>query len=200
MAVGTTTTGAPGTAATVTNSGNSSAAVFNFTILAGAPGSPGLKGDRGAPGAPGPAGAGTLRVLDANNQQVGYWTTAGPQSSWVYFPVTLDAGVVMVVVEVEQSMFTGVGDNRRCFYATGDCSGPAYSPVWDYSQDLSSSPVGAVYGTLYFYRQIADATITALSSTQGNGYCSPISPAQQLRMSSQDHIAINFTPPFRLAP
>lgn len=49
IAVGTTTTGNPGTNASVTNSGTSSAAVFNFTIPKGA------KGDPGDPGTPGTA-------------------------------------------------------------------------------------------------------------------------------------------------
>ena len=49
IAVGTTTTGNPGTNASVTNSGTSSAAVFNFTIPKGA------KGDPGDPGTPGSA-------------------------------------------------------------------------------------------------------------------------------------------------
>lgn len=49
IAVGTTTTGNPGTNASVTNSGTSSAAVFNFAIPKGA------KGDPGDPGTPGTA-------------------------------------------------------------------------------------------------------------------------------------------------
>ena len=49
--VGTTTTGNPGTNASVTNSGTSSAAVFNFTIPRG------NKGDKGDTGNTGPAGA-----------------------------------------------------------------------------------------------------------------------------------------------
>ena len=49
IAVGTTTTGNPGTNASVTNSGTSSAAVLDFTIPKGA------KGDPGDPGTPGSA-------------------------------------------------------------------------------------------------------------------------------------------------
>ena len=51
IAVGTVTTGEPGTNATVTNSGTSSAAVFDFSIPRGA------KGDKGDTGDKGPAGA-----------------------------------------------------------------------------------------------------------------------------------------------
>jgi hypothetical protein len=65
IAVGTTTTGAPGSNASVTNSGSSSAAVFNFTVP---------RGDVGAQGPPGPAGSGTgdmLRsVYDVNGDNI----------------------------------------------------------------------------------------------------------------------------------
>ena len=64
--VGTTTTGAPGTDASVVNSGTTTAAVFDFTIPRGD------KGDQGDPGAPGPVGitwqgtynAGTAYVIN----------------------------------------------------------------------------------------------------------------------------------------
>ena len=62
IAVGTTTTGAAGSSATVTNSGSSSAAVFDFTIpqgatgATGATGSQGVKGDTGATGPKGDTG------------------------------------------------------------------------------------------------------------------------------------------------
>lgn len=50
IAVGTTTTLSPGSSATVTNSGTSSAAVFDFGIPQGATGSPGADGADGADG------------------------------------------------------------------------------------------------------------------------------------------------------
>lgn len=55
VAVGTTTTGNPGTNASVTNSGTQSAAVLNFTIPRGTKGEQGDPGPAGAPGAPGTA-------------------------------------------------------------------------------------------------------------------------------------------------
>ena len=54
VAVGFTTTGVPGSDATVTNSGTSGAAVLNFTIPAGATGPTGATG---ATGPTGPSGA-----------------------------------------------------------------------------------------------------------------------------------------------
>ena len=65
ITVGSTTTGAPGTQAQVTNSGNQNAAIFNFTIPQGAQGpkgdtgpqgEQGVKGDTGPQGVPGPQG------------------------------------------------------------------------------------------------------------------------------------------------
>ena len=53
IAVGTTTTGAAGSSASVTNSGTSSAAVFNFTIPKGDQGIQGIPGNDGANGADG---------------------------------------------------------------------------------------------------------------------------------------------------
>lgn len=57
VAVGTTTTGAPGTNAAVTNAGNSLAAQFNFTIPRGDVGATGAKGDKGDQGIQGTQGA-----------------------------------------------------------------------------------------------------------------------------------------------
>ena len=57
IAVGTTTTGAAGSSASVTNSGSTSAAVFNFTIPKGDKGDTGDPGNDGANGADGADGA-----------------------------------------------------------------------------------------------------------------------------------------------
>ena len=55
--VGTTTTGLPGTDASVVNSGSTSAAIFDFTIPRGDKGEKGDKGDTGATGSTGATGA-----------------------------------------------------------------------------------------------------------------------------------------------
>ena len=57
ISVGKVTTGAAGTGASVSNSGSSTAAVFDFTIPRGAKGEKGDKGEQGAPGNPGAPGA-----------------------------------------------------------------------------------------------------------------------------------------------
>lgn len=84
ISVGTTTTGQPGTNASVTNVGTSSAAVLNFTIPKGA------KGDTGATGAPGatgsPGAAATVSVGTTTTGQPGTnasVTNSGTQSAAV---------------------------------------------------------------------------------------------------------------------
>ena len=67
IAVGTVSTGAAGSSATVTNSGTSSAAVFDFAIPQGATGATGPAGADGADGADG-ANGGTDIVLDTTPQ------------------------------------------------------------------------------------------------------------------------------------
>ena len=77
IAVGTTTTGAAGTSASVTNSGTTSAAVFNFTIPKGDQGIQGIPGNDGDDGAPGADGtnyftlSGTDIYRDAGNVGIG---------------------------------------------------------------------------------------------------------------------------------
>jgi hypothetical protein len=61
--IGTVTTGAPGTSATVTNSGNGTFAVLNFTIPTGNTGATGNTGNTGDTGPQGPAGISTPRSI-----------------------------------------------------------------------------------------------------------------------------------------
>ena len=71
IAVGSVTTGEPGTDASVSNIGTSSAAVFNFTIPRGEKGAKGDKGDTGAAGSSGSAATiqvGTVTTGEAGSQ------------------------------------------------------------------------------------------------------------------------------------
>ena len=63
VAAGTTTTGAAGSSASVTNSGTTSAAVFDFTIPRGNTGATGATGSTGATGAAATIAAGTTTTL-----------------------------------------------------------------------------------------------------------------------------------------
>lgn len=80
-----TTTGAPGTNASVTNSGTSSAVVLNFTIPRGADGSPGAAGEIGPMGPPGADGASaTLNPIDGVISMIlpTSGVTSGVASNW----------------------------------------------------------------------------------------------------------------------
>ena len=82
IAVGTTTTGNSGTNASVTNSGTSSAAVFNFTIPRGNPGQDGQDGQDGAPGQAATIAVGTTTTGAAGtNASV---TNSGTSSAAVF--------------------------------------------------------------------------------------------------------------------
>jgi hypothetical protein len=78
VAVGTTTTGAAGTSASVTNSGTSTAAIFNFTIPTGATGA---TGPTGATGATGPAGATGATGPQGPQGEQGIQGEQGPQGA-----------------------------------------------------------------------------------------------------------------------
>jgi len=80
ISIGSVTTGQPGTSADVSNSGTSSAAVFDFAIPRG---EPGIQGDRGLPGADGAAGADGAKgdPGDAATVSVGSVTTGEAGSS-----------------------------------------------------------------------------------------------------------------------
>lgn len=62
VSVGTVTTGAAGSDATITNSGTTSAAVLDFTIPQGAKGDTGATGAKGADGAKGDTGLGVKSI------------------------------------------------------------------------------------------------------------------------------------------
>lgn len=79
VTVGSTTTGAPGSNASVTNVGSSSAAVLDFVVPRGAPGAPGADGNPG----PGVAAGGSTGQVLAKASNTDYDTTWVAQSGGV---------------------------------------------------------------------------------------------------------------------
>lgn len=78
IAIGTVTTGDPGTEASVTNSGTANAAIFDFTIPRGEQGIQGPKGETGATGAQGPKGdPGAVFTPAVTAEGVLSWTNNG---------------------------------------------------------------------------------------------------------------------------
>ena len=102
VAIGNTITGTPGSNASVTNVGNSSAAIFEFTIPSGLQGATGATGPQGPTGATGPQGP-TGPVGPAATVAVGLTTTGTPgsnamvtnvgNSSAAIFEFTIPSGV-----------------------------------------------------------------------------------------------------------
>lgn len=98
ISVGTVTTGAAGSNATVTNAGNSSAAVFNFSIprgpqgVAGANGAPGADGQDGVDGAPGTAATIAVGTVTTGAPGSNAVVTNAGNSSVAVFNITIPRG------------------------------------------------------------------------------------------------------------
>ena len=94
IAAGTTTTGAPGTSASVTNVGSSSAAVFNFTIPRGDKGETGNTGATGATGSPGAAATISAGTTTTGAPGTSASVTNSGTSSAAVFDFTIPRGDV----------------------------------------------------------------------------------------------------------
>ena len=127
IAVGGTSTGLPGTNANVTNSGTSSAAVFDFVIPAGATGGDGPQGDKGEDGDQGEAG--TIEVTDTE-------TTAPGTDAYVINVGSPSAARLMFGIP---SGFTGStgpkGDPGDPFDPAGDYT---VTGIWDFQNSGNS--------------------------------------------------------------
>ena len=79
ITVGTVTTGAPGSSASVVNAGTTSAAMLNFTIPAGATGAQGIQGPAGVAGPQGPQGDPGEQGIQGPAGVAGATGATGPQ-------------------------------------------------------------------------------------------------------------------------
>jgi hypothetical protein len=102
IAVGTTTTGAAGSPATVTNKGTAGAAVFDFSIPAGPAGVAGAKGDTGAAGAAGPPGPSAVSKDANNSAKLG-------TDSLIYVPTSAAANAVTGYINSPAAATAGMG-------------------------------------------------------------------------------------------
>lgn len=130
IAVGTVTTGQPGTSATVTNSGTSSAAVFDFTIPQGE------KGDAGAITTVQTTGTSQTDVMSqvATSQMI---FPSGSETSKENIAIGADAEAKY------GSLAICFGSNRKGAYAeTGSIAIGPGSPVWN--QKCEATGVGSV--------------------------------------------------------
>ena len=92
--VGETNTGKPGTNASVTNSGDETNVVLNFTIPRGNPGPTGKQGPAGAPGSAGPAGPG-VAPGGTTGQVLAKKSNTNYDSEWIdFYPYVPVGGIV----------------------------------------------------------------------------------------------------------
>ena len=92
--VGKTTTGEPGTNASVTNSGDETNVVLNFTIPRGNPGPTGKQGPAGEPGPAGPAGPG-VATGGTTGQVLAKKSNANYDTEWInFYPYVPVGGVI----------------------------------------------------------------------------------------------------------
>lgn len=184
VAVGTTTTGNPGTNASVTNSGTSSAAVLNFTIPRGAKGDKGDKGDTGATGATGPQGP--QGETGATGPQ-GPAGSAGTAAGFGTPSATVDANTGTPSVTVTASgpntakVFSFAFKNLKgATGATGPegpqgptgATGPAGASAIKTRIDHTSSETsvtGLAWDTLHVWPEMASLTFT-LAAAPSDGY------------------------------
>jgi hypothetical protein len=196
---------------------------------AGAAGSPGIqgiqgvKGDKGDPGAQGPqglqgaTGAGAIRLLDANNQQVGSVIGVSQTDVAVLVPIMINNVATPVSFDADGGGFhldAGGTVYPIYFYTTPDCSGTRYVPISYPSYPNPSFfryPEGGYVGNALLFTPPGQGVNTTMNSSSSDSG----SPNHELicdsRSSTQNAIAGNwisvpldpnlgFTPPFRLSP
>ncbi len=132
VSVGTTTTGAAGTQASVTNSGSSTAAVFNFTIPQGP------VGPQGAPGSGGSQWTTTGSNIYNNSGNVGIGTTTPGQKLEVNGNVMVDGNV-----NLSGAIYSGSG-GVPVFQAPNDNSGN-FAAGYGSLQAVTPTPNGGIF-------------------------------------------------------
>lgn len=196
VAVGSTLTGSPGTPAAVTNSGTSSAAVFNFTIPQG---QQGPVGDRGPQGIQGPSGAaanivvGTTTTLPAGSSAS--VTNSGTTSNAIFnFAIPQGAagapgapGVVYATAPLSYNSGTQSLSIDLSAYATQSWSTSHFYP-------LSTNPAGYLTGSsLAGYATQSWVTSQGyLTSSALTGY------ATQSWVGAQGYITATYLSPYLL--
>jgi len=146
ITVGTVTTGAAGSSASVVNAGSSSAAVFNFTIPAGATGATGPQGPAGATGATGatgaqgPAGSNASATTDASALVTGTLLAARLPSTTVTAGSYGSASSVGTFTVGADGRITAAGSSSIAI-SSGAVSGLAAIATSGSASDLSTGTV-----------------------------------------------------------
>ena len=135
--VGTTTTGDPGSNASVVNSGSTSAAVLDFTIprgATGATGATGAKGDKGDTGDKGDAATVTAGTTTTGNPGTNASVVNSGSTSAAVFDFTIPRGATGATGS--QGIPGTDGDNAYCYIAyASDASGTDFTTIFDADLD-----------------------------------------------------------------
>lgn len=130
ISVGTTTTGAAGSSVSVTNSGSSSAAVFNFTIPKGDKGDTGSTGATGATGATGSAGTNGTNGTDGAKWYEGAGAPSTTYNNGDFYLNTSNGDVYEQVSGSWGSSIANLtGPTGASGSGSGNVTGPASSVV-----------------------------------------------------------------------
>jgi hypothetical protein len=132
ISVGTTTTGAAGTSASVSNSGTSSAAVFNFTIP---------RGDTGATGPTGPTGPAGTNGSPGPTGPIGPTGATGPAGS----AATITVGTTTTLAAGSSATVSNSGTSSAAVFNFGIPTGPTgpTGPVGPTGSPGPTGPTGA---------------------------------------------------------
>jgi hypothetical protein len=160
--VGTTTTGIPGTDASVTNSGTTSAAILNFTIPRGDVGATGAKGDKGDTGNAGSSA--TIQVGSTTTLSAGSPATvsnSGSTSAAVF-----NFGIPQGLKGDNGSNGVGVATGGTTGQALVKLSGTNYDTGWA-TISGGGGTWGSITGTLSNQTDLALALSEKLSTAGG---------------------------------
>jgi len=162
IAVGSVTTGAAGSSATVTNAGSSSAATFNFSIPRGDTGATGSQGIQGVAGADGADGADGTTLSNLTDVTGGVEVTSN-----LTLTSTADSGAVLKLISNDPADAADFGiEGVVQFYAENDAS----ESTLYYSMQLQTADVsdGFEDGWLYLNSK-KDGTLNVANAFGSDG-------------------------------
>lgn len=165
IAVGSTSTGAAGSSASVTNSGTSSAAVFDFVIP---------KGDTGAAGADGADGADGYSPTATVSQSGGVTTITitdknGTTTSSITIPTQLSdlSGTVSTAQIANSAVTSAKIDPSVLQYRAGDTYSLANFDIVFAGRQVTSGGVKKIYGTIALDKPVS-SNVSSITFTPGS--------------------------------
>ena len=171
IAAGTTTTGSAGSSASVTNSGTSSAAVFDFTVPRGDTGATGATGSTGATGAQGNRGG----------------------VPWTFSTATTDSLMAGGVFKFNNATLASVTEIYISNNASGGVDQVAWIDSWDDSTTTNKGKL-FVQNALVSGYQLATFNVTGITAASGYYKIAVSSPAGSFGSMNNVLCVISFSP------